>query len=149
MTNVKFNGVPFERTFTSLVDDFFTEIPGLLKTEVNRPNIKGHVPVNITENENDYQIDVVAPGYEKTDFKINVENNLLTISAEKKEEKNTNQQSKNIRKEFHLRSFKRTFTVDNKIDTEKIVAKYVNGILMVILQRKEEDKAASKDIEVQ
>ncbi|MCH5600732.1 Hsp20/alpha crystallin family protein [Niabella ginsengisoli] len=148
MTNVKFNGVPFERTFTSLVDDFFTEIPTILKTEVNKPNIKGHAPVNITENENDYQIEVIAPGYDKNDFKINVENNLLTISAEKKEAEKVNA-GKSIRKEFHLHSFKRTFTIDNKIDTEKIAARFVNGILIVTLQRKEEAKAASKDIEVQ
>lgn len=148
MTNVKFNGVPFERTFTSLVDDFFTEIPGLLKKEVATPNIKGHAPVNIIENEQDYQIEVVAPGYEKADFKISVENNLLAISADKKDE-NILESGKNIRKEFHLRSFKRTFTIDNKIDAEKISAKYVNGILIVTLQRKEEAKAASKDIEVQ
>lgn len=148
MTNVKFNGVPFERTFTSLVDDFFTEVPALLKTEVSKHNIKSHVPVNITENENEYQIEVVAPGYEKSDFNISVENNLLVISAEKKEEEKT-EAGKSIRKEFHLRSFKRTFTIDNKIDTEKIAAKYVNGILIVTLQRKEEAKAASKNIEVQ
>jgi HSP20 family protein len=148
MTNVKFNGVPFERTFTSLVDDFFTEIPGLLKTEVNKPNIKGHVPVNITEHENSYEIEVVAPGYDKADFKISVENNILTVSAEKKAE-DQKENGKSIRKEFQLRSFKRTFTIDNKIDSEKISARFVNGILIVTLQRKEEAKAASKDIEVQ
>lgn len=148
MTNVKFNGVPFERTFTSLVDDFFTEIPGLLKTEVNKPNIKGYVPVNITEHENSYEIEVAAPGYDKADFKISVENNILTISAEKKAE-NQQESGKSIRKEFQLRSFKRTFTIDNKIDSEKIIARFVNGILIVTLQRKEEAKAASKDIEVQ
>lgn len=148
MTNVKFNGVPFERTFTSLVDDFFTEIPTLLKTEVNQPNIKGHAPVNIVEKENAYHIEVVAPGYEKADFKINVDNNILTISADKKAEEKV-ENEKSIRKEFHLRSFKRTFTIDNKIDTDKIDAKYVNGILIVTLQRKDEAKAASKHIEVQ
>ncbi|MCH5689193.1 Hsp20/alpha crystallin family protein [Niabella sp. W65] len=133
MTNVKFNGVPFERTFTSLVDDFFTEIPGLLKTEVNKPNIKGHVPVNITEHENSYEIEVVAPGYDKADFKISVENNILTVSAEKKAE-DQKENGKSIRKEFQLRSFKRTFTIDNKIDSEKISARFVNGILIVTLQ---------------
>lgn len=148
MTNVKFNGVPFERTFTSLVDDFFTEIPALFKTEVNQPNIKGHAPVNINETQNTYQIEVAAPGYEKSDFKINIDNNLLVISAENKVAEKS-ETVKNIRKEFHLRSFKRTFTIDNKIDTEKIDAKYVNGILIVTLARKEENKSASKDIEVQ
>jgi len=148
MTNVKFNSIPFERTFTSLVDDFFTEIPGLLKTEVNKPDIKGHAPVNITETESNYQIEVVAPGYEKTDFKISLENNLLSISAERKTEEKS-ETGKSIRKEFHLRSFKRTFTIDNKIDSENVDAKYVNDILIVTLQRKEEQKATSKDIEVQ
>ncbi len=148
MTNVKFNGIPFERTFTSLVDDFFTEIPTLLKTEVNPPQRKGHAPVNITELEDSYTIEVVAPGYEKSDFKINIENNLLTISAEKSTEAET-ETGKSIRKEFHLRSLKRTFTIDNKIDTNKVDAKYVNGILIVNLHRKEEAKAASKYIEVQ
>ncbi len=147
MTNVKLNGIPFERTFTSLVDDFFTEIPTLLKTEVNQPNIKGHAPVNITENEKGYEIEVVAPGFEKTDFKINIENNLLTISADKKAT-DTQNSGKSIRKEFHLRSLKRTFTIDNKIDTEKILAKYVNGILNVDLQRKENANATSKEVEV-
>jgi len=127
---------------------FFTEIPGLLKTEVNKPDIKGHAPVNITETESNYQIEVVAPGYEKTDFKISLENNLLSISAERKTEEKS-ETGKSIRKEFHLRSFKRTFTIDNKIDSENVDAKYVNGILIVTLQRKEEQKATSKDIEVQ
>ena len=127
---------------------FFTEIPGLLKTEVNKPDIKGHAPVNITETESNYQIEVVAPGYEKTDFKISLENNLLSISAERKTEEKS-ETGKSIRKEFHLRSFKRTFTIDNKIDSENVDAKYVNDILIVTLQRKEEQKATSKDIEVQ
>jgi len=148
MTNVKLNGIPFERTFTSLVDDFFTEIPTLLKTEVSQPNIKGHAPVNITENDDNYVIEVVAPGYEKADFKINIENNLLTILAEKNTEAQT-ETGKSIRREFHLRSLKRTFTIDNKIDTDKVEAKYVNGILIVTLQRKEAAKPASKDIQVQ
>lgn len=148
MTNVKFNIVPFERTFNSLVDDFFTEIPTLFKSDVAKPIIKGHAPVNIIEDENSYQIEVVAPGYDKTDFKIGLENNFLTISADKKTE-DQKENGKSIRKEFHLRSFKRTFTLDNNIDTNKIEAKYVNGILIVTLHRKEEAKSSSKEIEVQ
>ena len=148
MTNVKSNGVPFERTLTSLFDDFFTEVPALLKTDVKQPNYRGHAPVNISETEDAYLIDVVAPGYEKTDFKINLDNNILSISAENKTEE-TSENNKNLRKEFHLRSFKRTFTIDHTIDTEQIEAKYVNGILKVSLNKKEKEKAASKDIEIQ
>lgn len=148
MTNVKSNGVPFERTLTSLFDDFFTEVPALLKTDVKQPNYRGHAPVNISETEDAYLIDVVAPGYEKTDFKINLDKNILSISAENKTEE-TSENNKNLRKEFHLRSFKRTFTIDHTIDTEQIEAKYVNGILKVSLNKKEKEKAASKDIEIQ
>lgn len=149
MTNlVKFNSVPFERTFNSLVDDFFTEIPTLFKTEFNQPATKGYAPANITENEKGYQLEVAAPGYDKSDFSIKADDKLLVISAEKKTTEST-ETGKNLRKEFHLRSFKRTFTLDNKIDASKIEARYVNGILIVTLGRKEETKAASKSIEVQ
>ncbi|MGJ7033862.1 Hsp20/alpha crystallin family protein [Niabella hirudinis] len=147
MTNVKFNGTPFERTLTSLVDDFMTEIPTLFKTDVKNPNIKGFVPVNITEKENEYQVEVVAPGLEKSDFKINLDQQVLTIAADQKD--NTAAATdKTIRKEFRPRGFKRTFTVDDKVDTDKIEAKYVNGILIVTIQKKETIKTASKDIEV-
>lgn len=148
MTNVKSNGVPFERTLTSLFDDFFTEVPALLKTEVKQPNYRGHAPVNISETEDAYLIEVIAPGYEKADFKINLDKNILSIATENKAEE-TIENNKNIRKEFQLRGFKRTFTIDHTIDTDRIEAKYVNGILKVALSKKEKEKAASKDIEIQ
>ena len=147
MTNVKFNGTPFERTLTSLVDDFITEMPAIFKTEVKNPNLKGFAPVNILEKENEYQIEVVAPGFEKTDFRISLDQQVLSISVDKKEEADTTT-GKTVRKEFYLRSFKRTFTVDDKLDTDKIEAKYVNGILIATIQKKEIVKPASKDIEV-
>ncbi|HUN03730.1 MAG TPA: Hsp20/alpha crystallin family protein [Niabella sp.] len=148
MTNLKFNVVPFERTLSNLFDDFFTEMPSVLKKDVSNTGMKGFAPVNIVEKDNLYQVDIVAPGFEKTDFKINLDNNLLTISAEKKEEVNE-ETEKNIRKEYHFRSFKRSFTLDEKINQEKIDAKYVNGILKLELGKKEEAKAASKDIVIQ
>lgn len=148
MTNLKFNVVPFERTLSNLFDDYFTEMPSVLKKDVSNTGMKGFAPVNIVEKDNLYQVDIVAPGFEKTDFKINLDNNLLTISAEKKEEVNE-ETEKNIRKEYHFRSFKRSFTLDEKINQEKIDAKYVNGILKLELGKKEEAKAASKDIVIQ
>lgn len=148
MTNLKFKVVPFERTLSNLFDDFFTEMPSVLKKDVSNTGMKGFAPVNIVEKDNLYQVDIVAPGFEKTDFKINLDNNLLTISAEKKEEVNE-ETEKNIRKEYHFRSFKRSFTLDEKINQEKIDAKYVNGILKLELGKKEEAKAASKDIVIQ
>jgi HSP20 family protein len=130
-----------------LLDHVFSEVPVLYKNDFN-PQSAGSVPVNITENEKQYQIDVVAPGFEKADFKINLEQNILTISLEKKEEQ-VQEGTKQIRKEYQFRSFKRSFTLDDKIDAAGIEAKYVNGILTLNLPKKEEVKAAVKDISIQ
>ena len=94
-----------------------------------------------------YQLEVVAPGFEKNDFNINLEKNILTVSAERKNE-TENKDEKQVRKEYGYHSFKRSFTIDEKIDTEKIEAKYVNGVLTLNLPRKEEVKASAKEIAV-
>lgn len=145
MTHVKFNRKPFEGTFNNLVDDLFAEFPVLYK---NEQNWKGTVPVNIKETDKNYSIEIVAPGFEKTDFKVSLEQQLLTISAEKKNEvKEENE--KQIRKEYSYRSFKRSFTLDEKTDGSKIDAKYVNGVLTLNLPKKEEVKPVVKEINIQ
>jgi HSP20 family protein len=145
MTQVKFSRRPLEASFNNLVDDLFAEMPGLFR---NGSQWKGYAPVNIRETEKSYSIDVVAPGFKKTDFKVNLDQNVLTISAEKEEEEK-NETGKEIRKEYSYRSFKRSFTLDEKIDGNAIEAKYVNGVLTLNLPRKEEVKTASKDISIQ
>lgn len=145
MTQVKFNRRPFEGTFNNLVDDLFAEFPVLYK---NEQNWKSTAPVNIKETDKNYSIDIVAPGFEKTDFKVSLEQQLLTISAEKKNEvKEENE--KQIRKEYSFRSFKRSFTLDDKTDSTKIDAKYVNGVLTLNLPKKEEVKPVVKEINIQ
>ena len=145
MTHVKFNRKPFEGTFNNIVDDLFAEFPVLYK---NEQNWKGTVPVNIKETDKNYSIEIVAPGFEKTDFKVSLEEQLLTISAEKKNEvKDENE--KQIRSEYSYRSFKRSFTLDEKTDGTKIDAKYVNGVLTLNLPKKEEVKPAVKEINIQ
>ena len=147
MTHVKFNRKPFEGTFNNLFDDLFTEIPALLKTEFNKSDRSGFVPVNVKETEKSYQLDVVAPGFEKADFKINLDQNLLTVSAEKKEEvKDENQ--KQIRREYNYNSFKRSFTIDEKIDATNIEASYNNGVLTLNLPKKEVVKASATEISI-
>jgi len=76
-----------------------------------------------------------------------LENNLLTISAEKKEDNLTND-SKVIRREFSTRGFKRSFTIDDKIELNEIAAKYENGILKLTLPKREAAKAFSKEITI-
>ncbi len=145
MTNVKFNSKPFAGTFNNLVDDLFAELPVLFKNDFNNAERKGFVPVNVKETEKGYELEVVAPGFEKTDFKVNLDQNLLTISAEKKDElKNENQ--KQIRREYSYRSFKRSFTLDEKIDATNIEASYINGVLTLNLPKKEVVKPSTTEI---
>ncbi|MFZ1313471.1 MAG: Hsp20/alpha crystallin family protein [Chitinophagaceae bacterium] len=145
MAYVKFNSRPFEGTFNNLVDDLFTELPVLFKNDFNNTERKGTIPVNVKETEKSYQLEVVAPGFEKSDFKVNMEQDLLTISAEKKSEvKDENE--KYIRREYSFRSFKRSFTLDEKIDATNIEASYVNGVLTLNLSKKVAVKAAATEI---
>ena len=146
MTLVKFNRRPFDRSFNNLVSDFFSDFPvfnGDGKHEWN-----GFVPVNVTENEKFYNIEVVAPGFEKADFKVTVDEQILTITAEKKSE-TTEENKKQIRKEYNYRSFKRSFILDEKTDAAGIDAKYVNGVLTLNLPKKEEVKTPAQQISIQ
>ena len=147
MSLVKFRHYPATNSFNNLVHDFFPQFPSLFRDELH--NSLGHsVPVNITQTENGYKLEVVAPGFAKEDFKINLEKNLLTIEVEKKTEEE-NKGEKSIRKEYKYQSFKRSFTLNEKIDTEKIEAKYETGVLTLNLWNKEEVKAPTKQITIQ
>jgi HSP20 family protein len=144
MTLVKVNN-PIAKTFDGLLNDFFNEVPSFGKKWSD--DAFGFPPVNITENDNSYQIEVAAPGMEKADFNLKLDGNILTISAEKKEQ-TKDETAKAIRREFSSRSFKRSFTLDEKIDAANIAAKYDNGILKVTLPKKEEVKALAKEITI-
>jgi len=92
---------------------------------------------NIIENNDSFGLDIAAPGMNKEDFKINLENNILTISTELEDEKR--EEGKNYtRKEFYYGSFNRSFTLPKTVDLDKITAEYENGILKVVLPKKEE-----------
>ena len=82
--------------------------------------------------------------FEKADFKVNLEKNLLTISAEKNDV--VNEKEKLIRREYSFRSFKRSFTLDEKIDATNIEASYVNGVLTLNLPKKVAVKASATEI---
>ncbi len=107
------------------------------------------VPVNIQETEKSYELHVVAPGLKKEDFKINLERNLLTLSFDKVEEKKEEQpEGKWLRTEYRSKSFKRAFTLNEKVDSGKISAKYADGILYVTLPKKEQPEPATLEISV-
>ncbi|PZP42132.1 MAG: heat-shock protein Hsp20 [Pseudopedobacter saltans] len=130
-----------KNNFGDLFDELFSTVPNVLSKQNNVP------PVNISEDENNYYIQLIAAGLKKEDFKINLEKGLLTISYEKKEsEKNPN--LKNHRLEYNLLSFKRSFNIDESVDLEKIEAGYNDGILSVNLPKKQEIKVLPKSIEI-
>jgi HSP20 family protein len=95
--------------------------------------------VNIVETTDDYRIEVAAPGLDKSDFKIDLENNVLTISAEK-EDKQEEKSERFMRREFNYSSFSRSFTIPDTMNAEKISAQHKDGVLHVIIPKKEEAK---------
>jgi HSP20 family protein len=135
-----FRPVNFNNVFNELLNEFpaaFADKAGL-----NFP------PVNIAETADAYHVELNAPGRNKEDFKINIDNGLLTISYEKKEEAKA-EDVKSVRKEFSLQGFKRSFSLDDKVDAANIQAKYENGLLKVLLPKKAEVKEAAKQIAIQ
>ena len=153
MTHSKFHNRNFDRSFDNMVDELFHGLPVVLNDGYNFLTKQGFVPVNIKESGNGYILEVVAPGFEKTDFKVNIDNNVLTVSVEKKSEESKDEagkasQEKQIRKEYNYRSFKRSFTIDDKIDATAVEASYVNGVLILNLPKKAEVREAVKDIKI-
>lgn len=103
--------------------------------------------VNIAENDGRYNVSLAAPGMKKDDFKINLDGNLLTISAEKEETKEEKDKRYN-RREYNYSSFSRSFTLPEEIKRDKIEAKYEDGVLNVMLPKNETAKAAPKNITI-
>jgi HSP20 family protein len=98
---------------------------------------------NIIESTDMFQLEIAAPGMLKDDFKINLENSIMTISAELEDQKR--EEGKNYtRKEFYYGSFSRAFTLPKTIDLDKIKADYENGILKITLPKKDEARVELK-----
>lgn len=130
------NGFPVKTIFSDFFDSdkFFND--AFFKRDL--------IPaVNVSDTDNSYVIEVAAPGMKKSDFKVNVENGLLTISAEtqsEQEEKNKNY----TRREFRSESFSRAFTLPENANEEKIEAKYEDGVLKLSLAKKVPAASAKK-----
>lgn len=144
MTVVRYkNRLNGEPAFNNLLTDLFPQMPSLYKDDLRQAT-----PVNIKETEKEYLLELVAPGLAKEDFKINLEKDILSISVENKEV-TVNENEKFVRREYKQSAFKRSFTLDEKINAENISAQYVNGILTLNLPKKEEVKPTTKQINVQ
>jgi len=152
MKLIKTNDGVSLRPFGGLVDEWFGQALGRWFDDeaVATPGFASFPPVNIRETKDAYVLDMVAPGWAKEDIKVNLEGKTLFISAQKAEKKAEKEEGsdKVIRREYVSRSFKRSFTVDDSIDTQKIDAKYENGILKVVLAKKEENQVQNKEITI-
>ncbi|NCA77666.1 MAG: Hsp20/alpha crystallin family protein [Alphaproteobacteria bacterium] len=132
--------VRFSNQLPRLFDRFFE---GDLYDWSNRnfSNTNTTLPsVNIKENAEAFMVEVAAPGFTKDEFKIELNNDLLTISSEKKVENKTKEGENFTRREFSYKSFCRSITLPHIVNNEKIEAKYDNGILRVSIPKKEEAK---------
>lgn len=103
--------------------------------------------VNITETENEIRLSLAIPGVNKEDFKVSVQDDILTISGERKFQ-NEEKQGRWVRREFHAGSFSRSFTLSNNVDPSGIKADYKNGILEVVLAKREEAKPREIEVKV-
>ena len=126
------------RTYPGFMDDFF----GLDRypAHYHSNGFKSLPAVNISEGENEFTIEVAAPGLDKKDFKIDLENDVLTIASvmeDKKEETGDNY----TRREFRYSNFSRSFNLPDSVNAENITAVHKNGILNVSIPKKEEAKA--------
>jgi len=147
---------PFTNELNRFIDEVFTDVNNNLNQFNKQINSLGKPAANIIENENDYTLELLVPGWEKSDFDIKVEGSFLTISAtheattatEGEEDAATETPTvKYIKREFSTNSFKRTFTLNNKINKEDISANYKNGVLTLVLAKIEEVNT-SKVIEI-
>jgi HSP20 family protein len=124
-----------------LFDDFFNRDIfnwGVSNFSDTNTTIPG---VNIKETAENFEVEVAAPGMTKKDFKIELDGNMLTISSEKSDQREEKEDEKYTRKEFSYQSFYRTFNLPKEVvDSEKIEAKYENGLLHLMIPKKEEAK---------
>ncbi len=140
-------------TFGSVVDELF-------QTNLNRffddrfwgfngLQTDARVPVNIRETDTAYEVELVAPGLTKEDFHLAYTGDTLTVSFEHSEEKSEGDDKQWIQREYRSGSFSRSFTMDHTVDVEKATARYENGVLLLMLPKKEEAKRISRKIDVQ
>jgi HSP20 family protein len=95
--------------------------------------------VNVRETEDSHIMELAVPGMKKSDFKIELDNDTLIISAEKKNEQEENEKGY-TRKEFNYSSFRRSFSLPNTVESDKIDASYKDGLLTITIPKKEEAK---------
>src|SRR3954467_6347303 len=140
MTLAKRNGNLFN-SLPGLFDDFLTK--DLMDWSNSNFSMTGTtVPaVNVKETAESFEVEMAAPGMRKEDFKVELNNNVLTISSEQKQEHEEKENERFTRKEFSYQSFQRSFQLSREaVDADNIQAKYENGVLHLLIPKREEVK---------
>jgi len=140
-TLVRTNGSLFP-AIPSLLNDFFAD-DWVNSSLANWKSTGATLPaVNVRETNDDFRIEVAAPGMKRDDFKVELDNNVLTISSEREDSREEKDNDGNYtRREFSYQSFQRSFTLpQNQVEGDKIAASYIDGILQVTIPKKEEAK---------
>lgn len=140
MTLAKRNG-NLVNSLPGLLDDFFTR--DLFDWGNSNFSMAGTtIPaVNVKENADSFQVEMAAPGMKKEDFKVELNNNILTISSEVKHENENTEDERFTRKEFSYQTFQRSFQLAKEaVDADNIQAKYENGVLQLKIPKREEVK---------
>jgi HSP20 family protein len=129
------------RFLPSFNDDFFGK--DFLADFFDSSTHKSIPEVNVMENKDEFRIEVAAPGLAKNDFKVDINNNVLTISSEK-EAKDVEENEKFIRREFSYNSFQRSFSLPETVNQDKISANHKDGILTISIPKRDEAKEKPK-----
>lgn len=145
MTLVKFNGNNGNKSLMPGFNDVFESI--FNDTFFNDRMIARVPAVNISETEDNYHVELAAPGLKKEDFKLSLERNILNVSVEKQQENAEDNRTFNKR-EYSYSSFMRSFTLPEAADCNNINASYTDGILRIDIAKREEAKSVSRQIEI-
>ena len=136
------------RSLPGLFDEFLNG--NLLPNYIEEGAWKSTPAVNIYESEQKFEIEIAAPGLEKEDFKIDLKNDHLLVYSEKKDQKEEKEKGKVVRSEFRYSSFQRSFALPKDIDVTAINATHKNGVLIIELPKKVEQKdSLVRQIEIQ
>ena len=148
MTKVSYN--PFSPGRVKTLDHFIDEIVGTTFSDIIGTTFVNATPsVNIIEDDQEYSIDIAAPGLAKEDFDVVIENDELIVSGKKEEALSEDtEQGKYTRREFNYQSFKRRFHLSDDLDRESITALYSDGILKVKIAKLQEVSDGTRTIEI-
>ncbi len=133
-----FPGIERNFGFPSFFNDAFDKLWA-------EDNLSWMPAVNVTERAEDFKIDLAVPGMDKKDFQVEVEKGVLMISGERKEE-TVSEDQKISRREFHYGAFKRSFNLPESADSENVNANYKDGILTLLIAKKEDSKQKPKKL---